>query len=277
MEYLELKNNVKEEFDKEQIEDILASILVDYGFDSFSAEGDCFMAFIPKDTEHSKEEIQEVISEWAQSFEWVEHAAQNWNQVWEESFDPVEVDDFAFVYAHFHEAKPGFEHYIKITPKMSFGTGHHATTRLVMRLMKGIDFEGRSVLDIGTGTGILAILAKQLGATKIVGTEIEPWALENAEENLKMNDVNDFTLIDANVQPNNYGVYDVVIANINRNTILALKEELFADVISGGHILLSGFYDRDRQILEPVFNENGFELVRFELENDWCAMHLKKN
>lgn len=277
MEYLELKISVKKEFDKEQVEDILASILVDYGFDSFSADGDCFMAFMPKEMEHSKDEIQNVISEWAERFEWIEHAAQNWNKVWEESFEPVEVDDFAFVYAHFHEPKPGFEHYIKITPKMSFGTGHHATTRLVMRLMKGIDFEGRSVLDIGTGTGILAILAQQLGANKIVGTEIEPWALENAEENFKMNEVHDFTLIDANVQANNYGVYDVVIANINRNTILALKEELFAGVISGGHILLSGFYDRDRQILEPIFNENGFNVVRFELENDWCAMHLKKN
>ncbi len=276
MEYWELKIQVRTEFEMDQVEDILASLLVDWGFDSFSTELEFFKAFAPRELNLDKVEIEKIIQEWASGFEWIEHAAQNWNQVWEDSFEPVEVDSFAFVYAHFHEPKPGFEHYIQITPKMSFGTGHHATTRLVMRLMKGIDFSNRSVLDIGTGTGILAILAQQLGANKIVGTEIEPWALENAEENFAMNNINTFKLIDANVQADNYGLYDVVIANINRNTILALKEELFNDVISGGHLLLSGFYERDKQILEPIFNENGFDLLRFEIENDWCAMHLKK-
>lgn len=277
MEYIEFRIQVNKELNFEVIEDVLASELADVGFDSFTSEGNTFMAFIPRNEELEKSVAEELVVKFADSFEWIEHAAQNWNKTWEESFDPVELDDFAYVYAHFHEKKPGFAHYIKITPKMSFGTGHHSTTRLVMTLLKGVDCKDKEIIDIGTGTGILAILAHQLGARKLVGTEIETWALENAEENFLMNDIHEFTLINAVDQPGNYGAFDIVIANINRNTILGMKEELISNVKLGGDLFLSGFYERDMQILEPVFKENGFTLCDFKIENDWCAMHLKKN
>ena len=276
MEYKELKLTLKEDVSSELAEDILASELAELGFESFSSESRSFSAFIPHASIIDEVRIAEIISPWAEKTEWIFHAAQNWNRIWEEAFEPVEVDDFAYVYADFHEKKIGYKHYIQIMPKMSFGTGHHATTRLVMRLMRNMDFAGKSLLDIGTGTGILAILARQLGATEIVGTEIEPWALENAAENFLKNNISDATLIDAAIQPGNYGSFDRVLANINRNTIIALKHELQQSVKAGGDLLMSGFYERDQEILKPIFEELGFEWIDSKLENDWCAMHWKK-
>lgn len=277
MEYKELKMDFLPGTDAQVAEEILVAELAELGFESFYTENGTLSAFIPATAEIDSEQLYMLTAAWAADLRWTQHEQQNWNETWEKSFEPVELGSEVYVYARFHERKPGFKHYIEITPKMSFGTGHHSTTRLVMQLLLETELKDRSVLDVGTGTGILAILAHQLGAAEIAGTEIEPWALENAEENFSMNGLTRFTLFDAALKSDDYGVYDVVIANINRNIILHMKEVLLASLKPGGTLILSGFYQSDIPLLQETFRKLNVELQRSLTENDWCALLLTKH
>jgi len=277
MEYKELKMDFLPGTDAQMAEEIIVAELAELGFESFYTENGTLSAFIPESTEVDMQALHELTAAWAADLRWTHHGQQNWNETWERSFEPVELGNEVYVYARFHERKPGFKHYIEITPKMSFGTGHHSTTRLVMQLLLETDLEDKTVLDVGTGTGILAILAHQLGASEIAGTEIEPWALENAEENFVTNGITRFTLFDAALKSDGYGVYDVVIANINRNIILHMKDVLPASLKPGGTLILSGFYQSDIPLLQETFRNLNVELQRSLTENDWCALLLTKH
>lgn len=277
MDYKELKMDFLPGEDAAQTEEILVAELAALGFESFYAENGSLSAFIPASAQPGMPELESVCAGRAENLRWEHHEHQNWNAVWEQSFEPVELGRDVYVYARFHERRPGFRHYIAITPKMSFGTGHHATTRLVMQLLLETDLQGKSLLDLGTGTGILAILAHQLGATGIAGTEIEPWALENAEENFIHNGLTRFTLFDAALQSSDYGLYDVVIANINRNIILHMKDVIDDSLKPGGTLILSGFYQSDIPLLQEAFQKLNIELQRSLSEKDWCALLLTKH
>jgi ribosomal protein L11 methyltransferase len=171
---------------------------------------------------------------------------QNWNAIWESNFDPVRVGDFVGIRAHFHpDFEPAVEYDIKITPKMSFGTGHHPTTFSVMQLMQRLDFKDKTVYDFGTGTGILAILAEKLGAKKVHAVDNDDWCIENALENIQNNASKVITIekVASALQKNQY---DIVLANVNRHIIEANMEELTLTSKPGGILVLSGLLIEDQ-------------------------------
>ena len=171
---------------------------------------------------------------------------QNWNAIWESNFDPVRVGDFVGIRAHFHpDFEPAVEYDIKITPKMSFGTGHHPTTFSVMQLMQRLDFKGKTVYDFGTGTGILAILAEKLGAKKVHAVDNDDWCIENALENIQ-NNASKVITIEKVASALRKDQYDIVLANVNRHIIEANMEELTLTSKPGGILVLSGLLIEDQ-------------------------------
>jgi len=173
---------------------------------------------------------------------------QNWNAVWESNFEPVRIDDFVGIRAHFHpHFEPTLQHEIKITPKMSFGTGHHATTFSVIQLMEGIDFKGKSVYDFGTGTGILAILAEKLGAANVLAVDNDDWCIENARENIQNNDVQRIRVKKV-VSALQNELFDVILANVNRHIIEANLDEITQSAKSDTMLVLSGLLIEDHDL-----------------------------
>ncbi len=171
---------------------------------------------------------------------------QNWNAIWESNFDPVRVGDFVGIRAHFHpDFEPAVEYDIKITPKMSFGTGHHPTTFSVMQLMQRLDFKDKTVYDFGTGTGILAILAEKLGAKKVHAVDNDDWCIENALENIQ-NNASKVITIEKVASALQKDQYDIVLANVNRHIIVANMEELTLTSKPGGILVLSGLLIEDQ-------------------------------
>ena len=171
---------------------------------------------------------------------------QNWNAIWESNFDPVRVGDFVGIRAHFHpDFEPAVEYDIKITPKMSFGTGHHSTTFSVMQLMQRLDFKGKTVYDFGTGTGILAILAEKLGAKKVHAVDNDDWCIENSLENIQ-NNASKVITIEKVASALQKDQYDIVLANVNRHIIEANMEELTLTSKPGGILVLSGLLIEDQ-------------------------------
>ena len=206
---------------------------------------------------------------------------KNWNAIWESSFEPVHVDTFCIVYAHFHKVDTTkYAYHIKITPQMSFGTGHHETTQLMMRQMKNLDFKNKSVLDYGTGTGILAILSSMLGADKIIGIDNLPWAvenaIENAIENAKQNQCSSIEFIQANNAYIDQSKFDFILVNIVRRVIYDNLDIIANQVVMGGYLLLSGYLINDAQKMIYQANRRGFELLVEEKANNWiCQLYQK--
>jgi ribosomal protein L11 methyltransferase len=203
---------------------------------------------------------------------------ENWNATWEANFEPVVIEGFCSVRAHFHAPIPGVQYDIKITPKMSFGTGHHATTRLVMGQMREMDFQDKRVFDYGTGTGILAILAEFLGARSVDAVDIDEWSYENALENVANNDCKQITIglgdiswLQAEQE------YDIILANINRHILLESMGTLSKHLVTGGYLLLSGILKlQDTNIIVDKAKAAGFEMQQQTEENGWTAILFKK-
>ncbi len=261
--------------------DILTAYLAEIGYESFVDSKEGLQVYIPEvDFNDSalKETISDVEPFCKVSYEVIHHEKQNWNAQWESSFEPVEVKDTCRIRAPFHETKAGFIHEIIIEPKMSFGTGHHETTKTIIDAMSEIDFQGKSVLDMGTGTGVLAIYAEKLGASELLAIDIENWAYENTIENVE---VNSCSKIEARLggkeQIKSSEVFDVVIANINRNILLEDMHSYAAAMKSGSVLLLSGFYALDAAILTEKASEFGLSGFLRKEENSWTVLGFRKD
>lgn len=237
----------------------------DYGFDAYapsSAWG------LPQ-----RRELVALLEKF--KFDWEEETLPyvNWNAVWEENFEPVEVDRFCRIRAEFHPAAAGFEHQFVMAPKMAFGTGHHATTRMVISAMRDLDFRGKAVLDYGCGTAILAMLAASMGAAPVWAIDIDPNAEENALENLARNEVTG-----VNVRVGDLGVlpdecrFDLVLANINKNVILYAFPTLVGRCAPHATLVLSGFLAGDEADMLDMAGSFGFSpKARFQ-EKDWLCL-----
>ncbi|MDF2388038.1 50S ribosomal protein L11 methyltransferase [Nostoc ellipsosporum NOK] len=194
----------------------------------------------------------------------------NWNQAWESNFEPVVVDEFVAVRAGFHDPINQVEHEIVITPKMSFGTGHHATTYMMLQQMRAIDFKDRHVFDFGTGTGVLAILAHRLGAASVRAIDNDPWSIDNTRENMETNNAEAIILERADDAGEGYH-YDVILANINRNVLLDNMHRLSAQLNPGGTLLLSGLLEEDETVIVDSAAKNGLgQPQRFQRGNWIC-------
>lgn len=201
---------------------------------------------------------------------------ENWNAVWESNFEPVRVGDFVGIRANFHPSfDPKVQYEIQITPKMSFGTGHHATTFTVMQLMENLDFRGKSVYDFGTGTGILAILAEMLGASEVLAVDNDPWCIENSEENLQANGSSKITiqLVDAAFQPRDF---DIIIANVNRHIIEANLEALTQISNSTSTLILSGLLIEDQDDIISLAQKNNWQFIQSQPLDGWVSLLFNK-
>lgn len=266
----------------EDITDLLAAFLADLGYESFEPDGSGLTAYVQA-LEFSEDAVKDMLEDFPMetsiSFDSEFVESQNWNEEWEKHyFQPIVIAGECVVHSSFHKDVPAARYDILIDPKMAFGTGHHATTSQMMRYVLDIeDIEGKTVIDMGTGTGILAILCKMRGAGKVDGIEIDPGAFENAVENAALNSqAIGFICGDASALAD-LPPADIFLANINRNVITA-DIRLYADRIkSGGSLLLSGFYTADIPIVMAAAEPLGFTLDKSTEEGDhWAAIRLIK-
>ncbi|WP_439880440.1 50S ribosomal protein L11 methyltransferase [Pontibacter sp. MBLB2868] len=274
MDFIEVTLKVNADF-----ADIFTAELGELGFDAFVETEDGFSAYIDED-KYSQEELEEVLNRYADLVQ-VEYATQkierqNWNEEWEKNFEPLFIGGEVSVRASFHEKPAAAKYDIVINPKMSFGTGHHETTTLMIENQLTLDHHGKRVLDMGCGTGILAIMAGELGASEIVAVEIEDWTVENARENAALNnyDAIDVRLGGAETiegdQP-----YDIILANINRNVLLDDMPAYKAVLKPEGWLLLSGFYTEDLPMIQERASELGLSYVSHRVKNNWVSAIFK--
>lgn len=258
--------------------EILIAQLGYAGFESFVENEDGITAYIQKEefTEGFLEDIQILSSdEFIISYSSKEIEQVNWNSEWEKNFNPIIVADKCSVRAPFHE-KPDTEFDIVIEPKMSFGTGHHATTHMMLQHILKNEWVGKRVLDMGCGTGVLAILAEMKGATALDAIDIDNWCYLNTLENVDRNNCTHINVYEGTAEMLKDQQYDVVIANINRNILLEDVPTYSNCLVSGGKMFLSGFYTEDVPAIEKVCKENGLIFEGKLVEDNWTAASFIK-
>lgn len=252
--------------------EIVSAWLFAFPFESFVEHDNGVTAYIPKEEAHRivlADCLNIPFDDVEVSATYEDMEAQNWNAVWEAQFQPIAVGDWT-IRASFH--KPATtKHELIIDPQMSFGTGHHATTQLMLEQILKLNCKGASVLDVGTGTGVLAILAKKLGAAAVSGIDIEDWCVENAKENASKNGVSDISFSTNTLDLFNTK-FEILLANINRNVLLEHLPEYRKMLAKNGVLLLSGFHERDVAMLCDVANANGLHFDSKTEKQGWICL-----
>lgn len=269
----------------EDISDLLMAALGNIGYDGFAYTENGFQAYIPvKNFNVEAIEQLDILSFLTENYHitytYQEIAAQDWNKVWEENFTPIVVDNRILVRAGFHQPIPGIEYEIIIEPKMSFGTGHHSTTALMLAsiLDQKEQIEGKRVLDMGCGTGILSIMAAKTGAKEITGIDIDEWAYNNAMENMKNNGINQVSIRigDAGLLAGE-SPFDIILANINRNILLNDMHHYTSRLNPGGYLMMSGFYLQDLPMIREKAESLGLQYISYKEDKNWVAVTFYKN
>jgi len=275
MDFIEVAVQAPQDFT-----DILTAELSEIGYDTFMDTETGFNAYITEGV-FSETELQEVIGRYQGmaeiSYETNKIAKQNWNEEWEKNFEPLIIGNEVSVRASFHPRPENVQYDIVINPKMTFGTGHHETTTLMIENQLTVDHKDKRVLDMGTGTGILAIMACKLGAKEVVGVEIEDWSVENAAENAELNNCPNITVHLGDVTAvENDQPYDIVLANINRNVLLADMAAYTKLLKNGGPLVLSGFYTEDVPVLQEEAERCGLIFETKREKNNWVSAIFRK-
>jgi ribosomal protein L11 methyltransferase len=258
---------------KVQLEDFLPA-WTDFPFESFMDEDEVLIGYVQEGawSPEAEIELEERLTPQGIAWEKKHIPAQNWNTVWEAGFDPVFIPGWCLVRAEFHDPQPGFEHEIVIRPQMAFGTGHHETTYMMLESLKRVEVDGKDVLDYGCGTGILAILAAKLGARKVIGIDIESPAIENAYEHSLLNNTPEIEWKEGDLSVVEQQTFDVILANINRNVLLASAKGLRNLLRPGGVLITSGILDADRDIIINAFQRSGLSAVDVQDKGIWLAI-----
>jgi ribosomal protein L11 methyltransferase len=273
MNYIELKLSVDAEFS-----DIFMAELGELGYETFTEESYGLNAYITEDL-FSEENLDSMIERYlgmtqiSYSFKSLEK--KNWNEEWEKSYEPISVfENGILVRASFHEPNPAYQYEIVINPKMSFGTGHHETTSMILGLqLKEINHADKKVLDVGCGTGILAIMASKLGASEVAAFDIEEWAAENSRENVALNHCENVVVRQGTIEDEPAEQYDVVLANINRNILMRDIPQYINFMKPNASVLaVSGFYEHDIADIEKVANEVGLVKIGGTSKNNWASV-----
>ncbi|WP_233268628.1 50S ribosomal protein L11 methyltransferase [Cellulophaga sp. L1A9] len=258
--------------------DILIAELGEVLFESFLETEEGVLAYIKKEDWSAAilDSLTIVHNEnFKIEYDFKEIEQENWNATWEKNFNPIQVDEKCVVRAPFHE-KPEVEYDIVIEPKMSFGTGHHETTHMMLQHILNTDFKGKSVLDMGSGTGVLAILAAKRGASTIDAIDIDNWCYLNALENVERNDSSHINVYEGDVNLLKDKNYDIIIANINRNILLEDIPEYSKCLKVGGTLFLSGFYSEDIPTISAKCEEHSLKFESNLNRNNWVAAVYRK-
>ena len=278
MNYIEVQFSITPY--EEYISDVLAEELGEIGFDSFVPTEDSLSAYIVEnlfDEPKLKDLLADFPFEASIDYKVTQIESKNWNEEWEKNFfEPIVIGNDCVIHSSFHKNVPEAKYDIVIDPKMAFGTGHHETTSLIIGLLLEMELEGKTLLDMGCGTAVLAILAAMRGAKDLVAIDIDTWCTENSIENIAINNIEgiDVQLGGAELLAGLH--FDIVLANINRNILLADMEQYAACLSSGGELYMSGFYKEDIPLIEAEANRNGLKLIDFREKNNWVAVKTIK-
>ena len=278
MDYLELELKLSP---LKPWSEIAIANLAELGFESFVENSDGIMAYISnelfdeKRIGHLLNEIMDEEVDYKVSSRVIPH--QNWNKTWESEFEPVHVGNKLSILAPFHDKSVANEIQIEIMPKMSFGTGHHQTTQLMCEWMFDLDFKEKSVLDMGAGTGVLAILAEKFGAKNILAVDIEDWSAENIVENGKRNNCLNIESRCGDIDCIHEDEFDVILANINRNILVEQLPYYSNKLIKGGFLMLSGFLESDLDMLITIASKNGFTFLDKKNKDVWYSLKFIKS
>jgi ribosomal protein L11 methyltransferase len=260
---------------REKIE-ILMALLSDAGYEGFEETDERLSAFISTD-DFDHDLVDTLAARYDVSVDISQIVEQNWNKSWESNFQPVIVEGFCTVRADFHKMEVKTPYEIIITPKMSFGTGHHATTQLMMEQMRDIDFKEKKVFDFGTGTGILAILAEMLGAAEVLAIDNDKWAYENSQENVGRNNCRNIVVKQGTIENVKGGKhFDIILANINRHILLDYMEQLSGLLADESCIALSGLLTDDKDIIIASAKQHGLKHRKTNTLNNWIMIFLTK-
>ena len=260
--------------ENENLKDMFMELLGEIGFDSFMDTDDGFDAYCQEPL-LNEEELNDIMQ--MEQFAKVKLLKkelipdQDWNATWEASYEPVIINEFCRIRAPFHKVEGSYKYDLIIEPKMSFGTAHHETTSQIIELMLQSDFSGLNLLDMGSGTGVLAILAKKLGSATTVAIDNDEWAYRNALDNIRLNDENDIVVELGDANSLNDRQFDVILANINRNILLRDMKEYVKCLVDGGKIFFSGFYEEDLILITKEAERLGLSYSNHVTKNNWTA------
>lgn len=278
MDYFEFlfKYNLENDY----IADLLSAELGEIGFESFVTGNEGLTAYIPSNL-YDETRLNDLIAnfEYDKTVSYTKKfvEGQNWNEEWEKHyFQPIILGDDCVIHSTFHKDIPHAQYDILIDPKMSFGTGHHETTSLMLRALLNTDVKGKSLLDMGCGTAVLAILASKKGASPILAIDIDEWAYKNSLENIALNHEEEIRVEMGGAELLGAEKFDIILANINRNILLHDMARYAECMYSGSELYMSGFYERDIPVIDEEAKKHGLQLIGHEEKNLWVAVHYKK-
>jgi ribosomal protein L11 methyltransferase len=264
-----------------EFSEILMAEVADTGFDTFMETEKGFEAYVEME-KFDKERLQAIKEKYEGRTSLVffqdRIQKQNWNEEWEKNYEPIVVDDQCRIRASFHKPDKKYPFEIIITPKMSFGTGHHQTTYLMIKTQMSMDHKGKRVMDAGCGTAILSVMATKLGAREVQAFDIDEWSMENGKENVEVNNCRNINLQLGKIDEVNIeGTFDIILANINKNVLLAEINRYQNFLNDGGFLLLSGFYTGDIDDINKECNKFNLHEVKRDERETWACLLLKKN
>lgn len=278
MNYIEIKFQLKPH--EEYIYDLLAEYTARLGFESFEMMDDGMLAYIPENLFDEPTFAQFVTDfDYADKLDFQVHKVDqvDWNEEWEKHFfEPIIIGDECLIHSSFHTDLPDAKYKIIIDPKMSFGTGHHETTSLMIEEILIMNFDDKAVLDMGCGTAVLAILAAKRGAKNVLAIDIDDWCVENSIENIHKNNTPDIEVLLGDASLLQGKKFNIILANINRNILLHDMATYAGCLEVGDELYLSGFYQADIPILEEEAKKHQLQLIKSREKNNWSLMHLVK-
>ncbi len=261
----------------DDIKDIVNAELINLGYEGTWDKGNELVAYIQTaQFEHKK--LYDMLGKYSRenSFSYTRIENKNWNEEWEKNYDPIWIDDRVYVRSPFHKGNKEVKHEIVIQPKMSFGTGHHETTQLMMEMMLTSDLQNKLVLDMGTGTGVLSFFASQLGADSVIGIDIDQNSVENARDNVKYNKCTNVSFLNGSEEAIPSQKFDVVLSNITKNINMGLLPHLAKHVSNNGLLILAGFLNFDLKEIDNLVSGLGFKVTRSNSKGDWeCLLYTK--
>ncbi len=254
--------------------DLLPEKLAQIRYYAFEEDGDSLAAYI-KELDFNEAELKNTLpANTDYSIEKI--AEENWNAKWEAGFSPIKVNDFVAVRASFHATESNVEYDLVITPKMSFGTGHHATTYMMLAAMQQINFSHKNVIDFGAGTGVLAILAAKMGAANVLAIDNDKWSIENIRENIEVNNCQKIVVIHADaIPPESHA--NIILANITLNVLSQASEGIYNALEKEGYLLISGILETDMSAINKVFVKERYETIAVCQREKWACILYRRN